>query len=103
MDMKNCGCCNVRTHREIKGSDKYITLDIWLKFDSMDNMIITSSGSKVKLGRPGKGLIISLGLKAKTIPNKYKKTRYAIGNVSKKDLSNIIREFENLTYERYEK
>ena len=27
-DMKNCGCRNVRKHREIKGSDKYIKLEI---------------------------------------------------------------------------
>ena len=27
-NIKNCGCRNVRKHREIKGSDKYVTLDI---------------------------------------------------------------------------
>ena len=32
-----------------------------------------------------------------------KKLRYAIGNFSKKDLSKIIREFEGLTYESYDK
>ena len=66
-------------------------------------MIITSSESKFKLGRSGKGLITSMSLKAKTSPKKYKKERYAIRNVSKKDLSNIIREFEKLAYESYEK
>ena len=34
---------NVRKHIEIKGSDKYVTLDISLKFDSLDKMIITYS------------------------------------------------------------
>ena len=38
--------------------------------------------------------------KAKNI---YKKARYAILNISKKDLSKIIREFEKLSYEIYEK
>ena len=28
VNMKNCGCRNVRKHKEIKGSDKYVTLDI---------------------------------------------------------------------------
>ena len=28
VNMKNCGRHNVRKHREIKGSDKYVTLDI---------------------------------------------------------------------------
>ena len=51
VNMKNCGCRNVRKHRDIKGSDKYITLDISLKFDSMDKMKITSSESKEKLER----------------------------------------------------
>ena len=46
VDTKNCGPQNVRKHREIKGSDKYVTLDISLKFDSMDKMKITSSESK---------------------------------------------------------
>ena len=38
-------------HRDIKGSDKYFTLDISLKFDNLDMMKITSSESKLKLGR----------------------------------------------------
>ena len=41
VNMKNCGRQNARKHREIKGSDKYVTLDISLKFDSLDKMIIT--------------------------------------------------------------
>ena len=28
VNMKNCGRCNVRKHSEIRGSDKYVTLDI---------------------------------------------------------------------------
>ena len=43
VNMKSFGRQNVRKHREIKGSDKYVTLDISLKFDSPDKMIITSS------------------------------------------------------------
>ena len=57
-------------------------------------MKTTSSESKVKLERSGKGLVTSLGFKTKVRSQKYKKLRYAIGNVSKKDLSNIIMEFE---------
>ena len=82
VNMKNCGCHNVRKHRDIKGSDKYVTLNISLKFNSLDKMKITSSESKFKLGISGKGLITSLGLKAKIRTKKYKKTRYDIGNVS---------------------
>ena len=44
--MKNCGRHNVRKHKEIKGSDKHVTLDILLKCDSLDKMKITSSESK---------------------------------------------------------
>ena len=66
-------------------------------------MKITSSESKDNLGRSGKGLIYSLGIKAKARPNKYKKARYVIGNVSKKDLSKIIRQFEKFEKVTYEK
>ena len=49
VDMKNCGLHNVRKQKVIRGSDKYVTLDISSKFDSLDKMKITSSDSKVKL------------------------------------------------------
>ena len=46
MNMKCFGCHNVREHKDIKGSDKYVTLDISLKFDSIDKIKITSSEPK---------------------------------------------------------
>ena len=55
------------------------------------------------MGISEKSLITSLGLRAKTSPKKYKKARYAIGNFSKKDPLKIIREFDKLPYESYEK
>ena len=48
-------------------------------------------------------MITSLGLKSKASPHRYKKARYAIVSVSKKYLSKIIREFENLLYKIYER
>ena len=103
VNMKYCGRCNVREHKEIKGSEKYVTLDISSKFDSLDEMKITSSESKGKLERSGKWLITSLGYKAKVSPQKYKKAGYAIVNFSKKDLSKIIREFEKFEKFPYDK
>ena len=103
MNMKNCGRRNVSKNREIKDSDKYVTLDISFKNGSLEKMKITSSESKEKLEISGKGLITYLGFKAKVRSNKYKKARYAIGNVSKKYISKIIREFEKLPYESYKK
>ena len=94
VNMKICGRRNLRKHREIKVSDMYVTLDISLKFDSLDKMKITSSESKDNLVISGKWLINSLGIKAKVRSHKYKKASYAIGNVIMKDLSNIIKEFE---------
>ena len=46
--------------------------------------------------RSGKGFITSLGFKTNSRPKKYKKARYAIGNVSEKDLSRIIKDFERI-------
>ena len=102
MNMLNCGCRNYRKHREIKGSDKCVTLDILLKFGSLDKMIITSSNPKDNLGRSVKGLITTLRIKAKARPKKYKKSKYVIGNVSMKYLKNIIREFDKLPYKSYD-
>ena len=48
-------------------------------------------------------MITSLGFKTKARLQKYKKARYAIGNVSKKDLSKIIKEFERIEKLPYEK
>ena len=48
-------------------------------------------------------MITSMGLNSKARPNKYKRARYDIENVSKKDLTKIIREFEKLPYERYDR
>ena len=45
------------------------------------------------LGISGKGLITPTGLKTIRIPNKNKKARYAITNVSLKDITKIIKEF----------
>ena len=38
VNMKHCGHCNVRKHREIKNGENYITLDIYLKFGSLDKI-----------------------------------------------------------------
>ena len=53
--------------------------------------------------RSGKELITSLGFKIKARPQKHKKVRYAIGNVSKKDLFKIIKEFEIIDKLPYKK
>ena len=101
--MKNCGRYKFRKHKEIKGSDKYVILNISEKFDSMNKMETTSSESKVELGRSRKGLVTALALKTKARSKKYKKARYAIGNFSMKELSNKIKEFEKIVKVPYVK
>ena len=96
--MKNCGRRNIRKQIEIKGSDKYVILNISLKSDSLNRMEITSSESEDNLGRSGKGLITYLGFKFKSGPKEYKKARHAIGNISKKKLSKMIGDFEKLPF-----
>ena len=46
VNMKNFVRNNVRKHNDIMGSDKYVTLEISLKFDTLDKMKITSSEPK---------------------------------------------------------
>ena len=60
VNMKNCGRRRVRKHKEINRSDKYVTLDISSKFDSLNKMKTTSSESKGKLERSVKGLVTAL-------------------------------------------
>ena len=71
--MKNCGRRKVRKHKEIKGSDKSVTLDISSKFDSLNKMKTTSSESKVKLETSRKGLVTSLGFNTKVRPKNTKR------------------------------
>ena len=66
-------------------------------------MKTTSSESKEKLERSGKGLVTALDFKTKVRSPKYKKARYAIGYISEKDISKIIKEFEKLEKLPYEK
>ena len=47
-NIKHCGCCKVRKHKDIKGSDKIVTLNVSEKFESMNKMETKSSKSKVK-------------------------------------------------------
>ena len=53
MKIKNCGQRNVRKHKDIKGSDKCVTLNIYEilniseKFDNLNKMETISSESKV--------------------------------------------------------
>ena len=61
------------------------------KFDDLDKMETTSSESKVELEITGKVLVTALVLKTKARSKKYKKEKYAIVNVSMKNLSNTIK------------
>ena len=72
---ENFGCCKVRKHKEIKGSDKIVTLNISTKFDSQNKMKTTYSESKGKLGRSGKGLVTVLVFKTKVRPQKIQKCK----------------------------
>ena len=84
-------------------SNFYEILNISEKFDNLKKMETTSSESKLELERSGKGLVTALALKTKARPEKYKKERYAIGNVSMKDFSNKIKEFEKIVKVPYVK
>ena len=99
--MKNCGRLNFGKHRDIEDGEKYITLDIYLDFGSLDKNKIKSSETKDYLRISGKGLINSLDINIIRRSNKNKKERYAITNVSLKDIYRIIKESEKLTYEGY--
>ena len=66
-------------------------------------MKTTSPESKGKWERSGKGLVTALDFKTKVRFAKIKKVRYAIGNVSEKDFSKMIKEFEKIGKVPYDK
>ena len=51
VNMKICGCRKVRKHKEIKGSEKIVTLNTSANFDSLNKMETTSSESTGRLER----------------------------------------------------
>ena len=55
------------------------------------------------MGRSVKGLVTALDFKTKVRSQKYKNSRYAIGNVREKDLSKIIKEFKEISKVPYVK
>ena len=71
VNMINCGQRNVRKHKDIKGSDKCVTLNIYEilniseKFDDLDKMETTSSEPKLNMKGSGKWLVTALDLKTK--------------------------------------
>ena len=71
--IKIFGRRKVRKQKEIKGSDKIVTLNVSAKLDSMNKMVTTSSESKGKLGRSRKELVTALAFKTKVRSQKYKK------------------------------
>ena len=99
-NIKHYGRWKVRKHRGIKNGEKYTTLEILLKFGSLDKMKITSLEPKYHFGKSWKGLITSLGLKT-NIRSKKKTEMYSINIISTKDLSNIIKDFEKFPYKGY--
>ena len=70
--MKNVGQRNFRKQKEIRGSEKCVTLNMYEilniseKFDDLNNMETTSSESKVELEGSGKGLVNALALTTKS-------------------------------------
>ena len=58
VDMEICGCHNVRKHREIKDGEKYIALDIYLNFVSLEKI-----KTKILFGKIRKGSDYLMGIK----------------------------------------
>ena len=92
---------NTERSRVVKNMSPWIyiwNLTVWKRLGSHLHI------QKIILGISGKGLITSIWVsRPKTRPKKYKKARYAIGNLSKNYLSNIIREFDKLLYNSYDR
>ena len=100
-NMKTFGRRNSRKRRYIKDGEQYIALNIYFNYSSLENMKITSSEPKCYFGRSEKKFITSLGLKTIIRSKKRSKSRYAITNVSLKNILKVIKESEDFTSEGY--
>ena len=56
VNMKNCGRLKVRKHKEIKGIDKIVTLNVSAKFDSLNKIGNHIFRVKSKIGEIRKGV-----------------------------------------------
>ena len=78
--MRNYGQRNFMKQKEIKGSDKCVTLNIYEilniseKFDDLDKMETTSSESQGKLVKSGQKLVTALDFKTKVRTPKYSRS-----------------------------
>ena len=95
VNMKICCRRNVSKHRNIKDCYKYITLEISLEFGILDMMRIIIWGYQQRDLLP---IWVSIPLEGQ---RKRKKAGYSITDVSLKEISSNIREFEKLPYEGY--
>ena len=101
--MKNCGRRNVRKHREIKGSDKYVTLDISLNFDSLDKMKITSSYSKENWNDQESGWLPLWVSRPKWGQTNAKRQGMPSEMPVRRTFQRLLRSLKKLSYESYEK
>ena len=96
VNMKHCGRHNVSKHKDIKVSDRYVTLEISSKFDSLDKIKITSSESKRRLEISVKGLITSLGFKTKARSKKLKSQGVPLEMSVRRTFLRLLRSLRNL-------
>ena len=80
--------------------EQYIILEISSKIYCMNKREFTSSESNYYMVRTGKGLTTSLSLRTK-IPNKNKKSRFAITDITKQYFSKFLNNFDRSHYLDY--
>ena len=98
--MTSCGRCNVRKHRDINDGEQYIILNIYSKLDCLEKREDTYSESRDYMRILGKGLTTSLALRTK-IPNKKRKARFYITDITNHYFSKLLKKFNNSPYLGY--
>ena len=101
--MRICGNCNVRKEKEINNGEQYITLDIYLQLDCLENLEVTSSISSYYVGKSGKGLTTYLTLTTIMSSNKKQEARTDNTDVVNQYLIKLLEDFKYSPYTRYRK
>ena len=95
--MTSCGRRNIKKYRKIKNDEEYIILEISSKLDFLGKKEFTFSVSRDYTERPVRGLTTSLDTRTKS-PNKKRKLRFSITDITNHNFSNFLNKFNNSPY-----
>ena len=94
VNTRSFGHCNIKKHKEIRNSEQYITLNISLKLDFLDNTEVTYPGSRDYIGTSGKRMNTSMTFSTIRSSKKKQKESNSITEIFPQDFMKLLEEFK---------